>query len=737
MADIPSDIRWPPGTVVDYDDIFDRALEIKARYFPQHTARDANDPYIQLISLASALGQYALGQMNSSLLNLSPKTARSRSAIIAIMEFLNRPLAPITPAQGTVYAKVTSTTITPGDVLVSADQRLAEESVQDPVFTVDSEVEYPAATVFGTHFDYSADTETEVSPITAAVATGDALILEYGTLAFDAITVAFSAKYGTADASVSVEYRNTEYGEVDSVTDLGSQLRFVLDTYLHLDETSVDAVGLSVTVRHRPSGVGQTVEVAVVSGSLTATTSLLGQSSPSSAASDYDVLADWRPIPNVVDGTGGLSATGAISWSISDLFSSTDYWAADPANGRYGIRLRVIDPGSNASPTTITLTAAITGDEWLIANVTQGVRVRTTLGNTDGTTFQHLTLPTALISEPSASGYTLEVGTDLAWSVVDDFSNSDGDSKHAILREDPDDGWQLVFGNGTIGKVPGSGESVRLTYRTRSIASGNIDAGTVLRHLGGLGNLNTWNLFRGASGYAAPEASDRDSVFQFRASILPQIALRAESVVTEPEIEQALSGGAPNRGTFTTSDGRKPFSRAFFTLEGAGTRQYRVLVVGSESSPAGIVRADDLTEAEEWLNGVTIGLSRIGGHGPNNTEALVTAFTPRYILPTITVTIANQRGIPEQVETIVRQFLRPHARDDDENWRWSVGGRVPLAVLFSQLWSAVPERVYISISATDGITTWDTGDFIQLAATELPVLDPTFDSAVNVVLVDP
>ena len=78
MASQPTDPRWPPGDNVDFDAVLDRMLVLKGLHFPQHTARDQADPFIQLLRLEAAMGQHAFGRMNHALLQLSPSTATAR-----------------------------------------------------------------------------------------------------------------------------------------------------------------------------------------------------------------------------------------------------------------------------------------------------------------------------------------------------------------------------------------------------------------------------------------------------------------------------------------------------------------------------------------------------------------------------------------------------------------------------------------------------------------------------------
>jgi hypothetical protein len=738
LADVPSDVRWPPGDDVDFDDIFARLIALKEQRYPEHTARDQADPLIQVLTLVASLAQHAFGRANGALLQLSPKTMTSRAAAVSLMEVVARPLRPMRPARGPYYARLKSLTHIAGDVLTALGQRVAQTRSTDPVYTADEEVVWPTtATVRVVHHDASVVTDTTLTlPATRSIGTGDWLVLSVDTLAFDSLEFDVTP-FGDA-CTLSLEHLNEEYGPVDLVTNLGATLRFTLDSYLFLDETLTDPTGLEVTVRYKSTGVSDDGVVAVVSGSLIVDVGFLGQVAPSTSPSDYEVFAEWRPVRGSADDTVGFSQDGSVVMDFGKLFDEDVEWVEDDA-GRYSVRLRFISVAPNADPSNLTI-AAVTLDRnmYVVSAVTQGVRTESNLGATDGSAFQFMPVPNDPIEEPvTVPAVSLTVSGDAEWEVVDDFSNSGSSSKHAMFKEDPDDGWGVLFGDGSVGVLPADGSTVRVTYRTNSTAPGDIDATSDLRAVGGSGMLDTWTFYRGTDGYQVPEVSDRASAIRFRSEVLPQLALRADSAITRGEIVTAMSGGAPNRATFETADGRRPFSRAAFSLEGAAARQYKVVVVGSESDPDGAVASADLTEAEEWLNGVEIGVEVIGGHGPNNTEAVVIGFTARPLRPTVTVTIANQNGVVDLVDQIVRAFFRPHSRDVDENFRWSFGGMVPLPILFGELWAAVPGRTFITFTVLDGVTTLQPGDSVDLFETELPTLDPAYDPTVDIVLVSP
>lgn len=728
MADQPSDVRWPPSNDIDFDDVYDRLVDLKERHFPEHTVRDLADPVIQILVLQAAMGQHAFGRLNHALLQLAPKTATSRRALISIMEVVNRPLLPIQPSRGPAYGRLKSGPIA-SQVLIESGQRISQPSTTDPTFTVDDEVAAGDTVLFdGWLWDESSQTLTANSTWPAPSVSADVedyLVIGFKELFFDSLDIGWNGTPIPGSVVISWEYRNDEAGPVDSVTINGSLLDIDITTYLN--GTVPD--GLEVTITYKPTNVTETVKT----DSGIVQTSFLGQDTPSVSSTDYEVIADWRPIPNVVDGTANGTQDGVVSWTIADLKSDTNDWVEDDTFG-WAVRARFAS-GSITGTFGLDRPTNTQGEFYAQVNLTQGVRKTISIGQTDGTTFQFMPVSVTPISEPVADPeLSIQVGADTDWFVVDDFSNSGPSSRHAIFREDPDEGWGLVFGDGTLGELPTQGQSVRVTLRTDSVNPGDLDPDTSIVPRGGVGLVTDFVLYRGTEGYDPPEASDLASVLRFRFGVLPQLSLRAQSAITAQEIVQALTGGAPNRATFTTADGRKPFSRALFSLTGAGPRQYRVLVVGDESNPDGTVDSNDLDEAEDWLNGSEIGVEVVEGHGPQNTEAIVGSFVAKAILPTVTLTVTNVEGVRAQAESIIREFFQPHARDEDGEFRWEFGGSVPMPILFGLLWESIPNRVFVDIEATDGTTVWQDGDSIPLDEFELPTLDPTFDPLVDIVV---
>ncbi len=746
MAEVPSDVRWPPGNSIDFDAIFERVLDLKTQHFPEHTARDLVDPYIQLLVLMSSMGQHAFGRMNHGLKQLTPKEATSRRALLALLPVVNRPLLPIIPAQGPIYARVKDPdSLVADQVIVEANQRIAPVDSIDPMFSVDKALVAPSTLGFEAFFyDDSAGTETSLGPVGGPQASfsmevNDALVIKYDLLAFDGVVLDVSTVISTGDDEISWEFLNSESGRSDSVTNEGTTLLFDVTSYLGIGTAL--PVGLSIVVTHKPSSITETVDVFLDDGITKVRTSFLGQASPSISTADYEIYAEWRPLTGVTDPTGGFRTTGraVVSWPIANAFNTASVWARS-SDDSYRVRARRVKTGLITGTDTVQTEVDFVSDDadlYVVGAISQGYLRQVTIGSADGTDYQFLSSQSDPIFEPiNDPAITIIVGTDTDWEIVPDMSESGSTSKHAVFIEDPDAGWGVMFGNGTIAEKPPQGDSVKITLRTESSQPGDLDPLSEVRSIGGLSLVDGWSLFDGTAGYEPPEVSDRESALRFRASVLPQLSLRTDSVVSEQEIITALTTVTPNRAFFTTSDGRSPFTRALFTTEGAGDRQYRMVVVGPETNDRGEVQSSDLDEAAIWLNGEEVGTRRVGGRGVNNTEAIMSSFIEKDLIPTITITVPNPSGIRDQIDQIVRNFFKPHSRDEDEEFRWEFGGTIPVALLFALVWNAVPSRSNLDVSVSDGAITFDAGDEINLVTFELPTLDPTYDKNTNIVIIE-
>jgi hypothetical protein len=734
MARPVSSIQWPPGSGASFDDIFDAMTALKQRHYSQHTARDAADPFVQLQMHVAALAQNERAAVNRALANLDIGRVSTRRGLLTLSRLASRPLRPLVPARGTVLAKLKSTPVAE-QILVTAGQRIAPVGYTDPVFSVDEDITVPLTTsVAVSHWDASAETLTSLSaPFTASVDVGDAIEFGLETLAFDSLNLDLGTPFANNSATVSWEFQSSDAGRPTAVVDNATQIRFNLSDFL-LGATAT-AVGLSVTVSCTATGVAATAAVELDGAVPVINTPLLGQTVVDTSVDAYSVTAEWRPIPARTDGTTTLSADGSISFNINDVFGTDRAWWA--ADGFFRIRARLVADGSMTAPLSLVITSvSVNGDYYVTPKITQGVRTQLTLAPADGTAFQHIPLSVTPIEEPLSDTSADVKVNGVDWRVVSDFSRSDSEAEHAVLRETPVTGWNLVFGNGELGVLPTQGSSVVITIRTGSVQAGNLNADTAIRAIGGLNLLEAWTLFAGTSGYAPAEASTRASAMQVRESAVFQLALRQDSVVNRFEIETALSGGAPNRATFATADGRRPFSRAKWTTESAGVRQYRVIVVGLEDDSDGATSAADRTAAATWLNGTVVGTETVGGYGPMNTEAIVSEFVPRRMTPTISITVADAVGVRGLIDEIVREFFKPHARNADGTFRWTFGGKVPVAVLFGEIWGKVSTRTNLSVSVSDGTTSFTTGDSVTLGVCELPALSSNYDSLVNITVVE-
>ncbi|HZE70855.1 MAG TPA: putative baseplate assembly protein [Pyrinomonadaceae bacterium] len=108
------------------------------------------------------------------------------------------------------------------------------------------------------------------------------------------------------------------------------------------------------------------------------------------------------------------------------------------------------------------------------------------LGSGDGTPYQKLRLPSALVQQPGFSLFSLEANQTLSdsswrsWDVQEDFGFSNRTDAHFLLDSTAG---EVSFGDGEKGRVPGPGSLFFAVYRSTRAADGNLAAYTAMQLL--------------------------------------------------------------------------------------------------------------------------------------------------------------------------------------------------------------------------------------------------------------
>lgn len=709
----PPDFRW---SSFYYPEILAALIQIKRTTWPEHTEENDHDPVIQLYRAFALVSHLQACRLDHAARELYLPTARLRSSVIALGRLVGYELATAVPAELQVLGDVSGRLAASTTLVRSGSLFATEGDGTTPAILFEYEGEDVVGGPTGDaglvvlEDDGGVFTDLTASlpatPWGGVPVAGDALYFRGQSLEFNKIGLELSGVPSLA--TVRWEYRE-DLREVppDAVAILGGGIRFQVITLIG----STKATGLVVSVTCLLTGVTATGTVAWFGWNGVEITGFMGQSSPSSSAADYLVTAEWIELPDLVDGTAGLTETGDVTWTLPE---TTDRrWAkADPAAegaDHWWIRARVVDAGGTpASPDLDALTEPRKTTYTTRVDTRQGRTVVGRIGTTDagssGQAFQ-------LLQEPYMGLESLTVDGD-EWAAVADFLSSASWDRHVRIREEPDGSWWATFGDGETGKIPGAAAVVVATYRIGGDYSGNVGALAITRDRSGNGRIRNPRNPRAGAGWVEQEGTTDASLDELRETI--PASLRAGGrAVTPPDYETLAEA-------FRTEDGSQVAARCLAIEEHAGPKTVGVICV----APGGVApSAADLAELQDYFNGTTVGIQRVGGVVPGNTEAVTEAFTPKVVDVTATVAVLADYATSAEaaIEAALGSILTPEAkrmiRNSAGEWvegttyLWTWGGDFSPTLLIAAIATAVEGVVSITLTAPVAFT---------LGATELP-----------------
>ena len=716
------DFQW---SAFYYDEILAAEIRFKLAKWPEHTETDPADPVVRLLQLFALVGHQASVKIDHVARETTIGTARLRSSLLSLGRIAGYTFSPPSPAViDAVVGKLTGP-VSASDVLLPARTRWSTEAgTASPAvsFEYDSDDDLLCTQDSGT-FDVAESAPFAlISSFSASLwggtaSAGDVLYVGHPDLQFDA--VAIDAAGTQVLRGVWEYYDDQRIAAPATVEDLSGSIRLGIGS-LH-GARDVDAVGAEVVVTCLRTGISETVTTTLNGTTLVAVTAdTLGQTSPSTNASDYTIQCFWPGLPNVSDGTEGspgdasareqLAVAGDVTWTLPQ--SADRRWVKTaPGTGAaegYWIRLRVTEVTSGSAH-TLEEPVEVAGRGWYIApEALQGQVVREAVGSTDaGSARQSF----ALAREPFLSLVQVEVGVDV-WEEVESFVDALADAVFRV-EEDPDGTMRVKFGDGTRGKIPTASSSVYVTYRYGGAASGNVGPRT-LRPRTTTPRFNGWYNPRAGSGWSVREGTTADSLELVRAAI-PAYVRTGKRAVTPSDYETLARA-------FRTADGRQVAERVVALQNGAGPGTIKLVCVGPSNT---VPTSGDLLELEAYFNGSTFGTQRVGGVSMANVVVVAVAFTGVSVDVTATVTVEQgyTLGVKAELESMLRARLQPLARkllrDDDGNvvlsgeYAWKFGGRVPRSFLQAEIITSTNRITDLEIAAPAADVT--------LGASELPI----------------
>lgn len=680
-----------------YPEILEDLVQYLRTNVPELTDEDPTEPHIQLIR-AMSLSYH----LNSTLLDLVANesflpTAKLRASHVALLQLIDFQLAQAVPGSADVVATLSQTFTAPQTIIPNTSQFATQESAaaQEVDYEVLADIGLTKRTdQVGTVYLFSANLNTYTDVTAEAISptgsfstvgiwtpqNGDALYVGHPDVMFDEIDIVMGVDAARINGVWEYFDGNLDQTNPDSATITGGTLTITLNGLLG----TTDMTGTVVRIRSAVTGHFQDLVVAFIAGTNTIVTSgvdsYLGQAAPSTTATDYIVGTAWRSLPDVVDGTTLLVASGALKYTLPQ--SVNNDWNATPVGigvvqaTNFWIRFRII--GTTGSPTrpTITQIRIDEGKQYLLFNVVQGVSQNDNpLGSSDGTASQQFTFSAFPVIDDNNIVVTVsESGVPQVYAEVDNFLNSGAQDRHYTLLFDDDGAAIITFGDGTNGKVPPAGvNNIQAQYRTMDDIDGNVGTNTINVNKGGVSYLS--NVFnpRAAAGYNIREGSTTADLA--RVKIAGPASLRTRMrAVSPPDVESVAQ-------QFKATDGSKPVARALAIEESFGPKTVECVVVG----PGGnLVDATELSAIEDFFNGT--GAFEDEGVLVLNHQLTATNFTQT----PINVDIILSGGQPQAVVTALVALLNPLALNQDGTYTWQFGSTVPLAQLYKAIMNTTP-----------------------------------------------
>ena len=682
---------------------------------PELTVEADTDPFMQLEQDVAIIGHMANTMLDWVARHFSLPTSLYRPGVAALLRVIDETLSAATPATADVVAKLTRTFIAAQAVLVPAYSRFSTVPGEDsPSIAFES-----AATAIGcsrndqlVYYAYDQGTSLYAVPAVAAdmwptaVEAGDMLYVGHQDLMFDEALVALGVA-GVAFEGVW-EYHGHSEETPDSVSVVGANYRFALTSLLG----SANRIGAFISVLCQATGASVTVDstyITFVNYAVIPTTAF-GQSVPSTVATDYIVSVEWTEVTGAAGGNIALDSITEtdVLWDLPQTL--TDSWTVETVNSveAYWVRFRVL---LTTGPVTEPRLSAIIGpgdaEFYVLVPVTQGETVDDTLGTSDGSASQAFPLNRATEGYIEGTLTSLTVGTDNSWVVTDeatDLYSADPTEKVALLEMVPDGTYQVLFGDGTNGAIPTSGDQITASYRVNAADDGNVGAEAIARNTSGVSYLTDITNPRPAVGWAAAEGSTQADLERVKRT--KPAAFRSQGKAINADDCEALVVD-----DFLTAAGARPVARAWGVEELYGLKTIGLVCV---ANGGGVLTASVLEEVNTWFN----------GGDPNdplrrliaNYELTTSNFGALVVNGAITVTVRRSgAGVEDQVQQILTALLNPLAQYDDGSWRWEPGRYNPTGVRPNQIEAAVYEELTVRRAVEVEVTDINGGGAVPAA----------------------
>jgi hypothetical protein len=528
------------------------------------------------------------------------------------------------------------------------------------------------------------------------------------TVADAGFTVAGMA--GGTDGIVGVweyydgDFRKTTPSGVQADVPVAGKLLFDLTDYLgaanrqgtqiraRLNETTAYADVESAFGIPAGSGWGASRNYVVVD-------SYLGQTVPSTDAAAYTVGSDWEELPDLTDGTLGLSQDGNVEFTLPQTL--TRDWVVGQVDGAtaYWIRYRVISVTGVVDLPTPQYGRLDQGNQCVVGSSTQGqTQHDSPLSSSDGTAGQRF--------ETTRDNYisgTMEVAIDgEGWTRVDDFLSSLPTDKHFVVEVGEDDRATIVMGDGILGHIPPAGvDNVSAEFRYGADLDGNVGAATIVIDKTSLTYIDRITNPRPAAGWTVAQGATEASLEA--AKVAGPASLRVGRTPLGPDdvVVAALA--------FTDEAGAKPFSRAKAFEEGFGPKTVELVLVAAGGAQAS---ASQLAALDEHFNGDPYSHPPKEKHFIANQQITSVNYTPK----TIDIIATVYGDVTEAaIEARLAAVIQPEVKKEDGvTYEWGFGATVPTSRISHEIFEADEDltKVVLVAPAAD----------VPLSGRELPAI---------------
>jgi len=683
-----------------YPELLEALIAYKRQNVPELTEELPQDPLIQMIRMMACVGHTSNTTIDLVANETFLSTAKLADSVREQLRLIGYELQPASPAQSDIVYELSKVFTASFELINEGAQVANPKEGDEPVVYFEAltsltigrtdQLGYVYSSDAGVFTDHTADANSPTTPADdwtpwPTPASMDCLYFGHSTVMWNKLS--FLLTSGAVNIVGVWEYYDGDWAKSapTSVTDIGGgQLEINLSSLLGTQNRQ----GTQIRVLLNDTGSFEYAYSTWTGSANVVTTGLLGQSSPSTTATDYTVGSDWSILENATDGTSQLTLDGALDYTLPQSLSEN--WSKATVNSveAFWVRFRIITASTPTSPTIIT--ARIDeGKQYAIRLATQGkTHTDDPLGSSTGLADQ-----TFETSQDNFIPGSAEVTVDsIAWTEVDNFLASKSGDKHYQVVLGSDDKASIVFGNGTNGRIPPLGVgNVTAQYRHGANENGNVGAQTLTVDKTGLTYINKlWNP-RQSNGWSEAQGASEESLEL--AKIQGPASLRTKEVAISADDVANLTVS-----TYTDENGAKPFSRAFAIEEGFGPKTIELVVVTRGGSIASTTQLDNL---DDYFNGDKYSIPPKESHLVANQMVKSVNYIPRSI--DISATVTGNVTAAEVINRL-KKVVQPEAlKEDGVTYEWEFGGEVPLSRISHEIFDTDESvtKVQITLPAVD------------------------------------